>query len=274
MGIGDDNGPESTLMLPDEYRRMREAEDGHWWYRALRRWLRNALRAHVPRGCRVLDSGCGTGANLRLLDRLGYVATGHDVFPAALEMCRNRGVSGRLCVASAAALPFPDGSFDAILSMDVLYLLPLDAERTALEEFRRVLRPGGTLLLNLPAYDWLRGRHDQAIAAKRRYTRATLRQKLIAAGFQAERMEYRLAAFLPAVALVRRLLRPATNTAEPARSDLALPMGPVNGFLSALSQMEECLGAALPRPFGTSVCAVARATGAPGEGRFITLDKE
>ncbi|MCG3155208.1 MAG: Ubiquinone/menaquinone biosynthesis C-methyltransferase UbiE [bacterium] len=249
----------STLMLPHEYRRMFEAESLHWWYRALRAWIAANLRRHLPAGSRVLDAGCGTGATLALLQALRYRSVGFDLALAGLQFAAGREqLRGKLCCASVVKLPVPDCSFDAVISSDVLYLLPDEQEAAALAEMRRTLKPGGLLLLNLPAYEWLRGEHDQAVATQRRYTARSLQQKLQAAGFEILRLEYRYLIFLPALVLVRRLWRSGRREAAAASSDLSLNHGLLNVWFTCLIRLEERLGQFIRRPFGSSVSAVAK----------------
>ena len=250
---------QSTLMLPSEYQIMYEAENNHWWYRALRLWIQANLRAYIsPRG-RVLDAGCGTGANLKLLESLDYHPVGLDLAFEGLQLASGReNVKGKLGCASVERLPFLSNSFDGIINVDVLYLLNDAQEMASLLEFKRVLKPGGILVLNLPAYEWLRGEHDQAVSTKRRYTAASLKRKLLAAGFQLVRLEYRYMIFLPAVAVFRRLFRPGKMDQSTAKSDLTMNLGPMNNLLTFIARTEEYLGRVMIRPFGTSVCAVAR----------------
>lgn len=248
----------ATLMQGHEYRTMFEVETAHWWYRGLRLWLSRALAQHVATPGPVLDAGCGTGANLAHLRALGYAAQGLDLSPAGLRLARDRGAPPpRLYQASAAVLPHRDASFAAVLSADVLYLLGEADEARALAEFRRVLAAGGILLLNLPAFEWLRGEHDRVVSTQRRYTASSLRGKLQAAGFRPISIEYRYTSLLPAIALVRRLVRPGGASDASARSDTRIGTGPANGLLTALVRAEERLGSRVSRPFGSSVSAVA-----------------
>lgn len=249
----------STSMLPQEYRIMFEAENSHWWYRALRCWLKNVVCRYVPKTGMVLDAGCGTGATLALLHALNYKSVGLDLSFAGLQFaCKRDRLFDKLCCASVADLPYPSRSFTGVISADVLYLLHDDQESLALREFKRVLQPGGVLILNLPAYQWLHGEHDQAVSTKRRYTAKSLQQKLRAAGFEPLRLEYRYMMFLPAIALVRLLLRRGKQDASDASSDLTLNFGLLNPLLTCLTHMEERFGRFIIRPFGTSVCAVAK----------------
>ncbi len=250
---------QSTLMLPDEYQVMFQVENTHWWYRALRVWLQAVVHSHIsPQGC-ILDIGCGTGANLALLKFLGYRPLGIDLSVSGLQFAsRREDIKGRLCCASAETLPFVSGRFDGIISLDVLNLLSEKQEEAALLEIKRVLRRGGALILNLPAYEWLRGEHDQAVSTQRRYTASMLEKKLVRAGFRVARMEYRCMMFLPAMALLRRFFRRKRANVIMAKSDLTISNpGLINSLFSIFAREEELLGRLIRRPFGTSVCAVA-----------------
>ena len=170
-------------MNLDEYAVMRAAEDHHWWYRALRDVIRLHWERHVavPRP-RLLDVGCGTGANLALLAPLSEPA-GIDVAPEAVAACRERGLVAT-AVASAASLPFGPESFDVVLSCDVLGHRSLADRALPLREMARVLRPGGLVLLNLPAFQWLLSPHDEAYGQDHRFTRREAVLLLQAAGFE------------------------------------------------------------------------------------------
>ncbi len=248
---------ESTLMLPREYRTMFELEDTYWWYRALRTWVKASLLSRVERGASVLDAGCGTGATLALLKSLSYRPFAVDPSPQGIRLAASRTEArGRLCRGLSGELPFASGRFDCVISCDLLQLLPDAQEKRALQEFGRVLRPGGTLLLNLPACKWLRGEHDQAVSTRRRYMARDLQAKLEAEGFRVERIEYRYTIFLPVMALVR-FLRGSRRERTNAKSDLAISLGPLNQLMSAVARCEEWIGCLFVRPIGTSISAVA-----------------
>ncbi len=248
----------STLMLPDEYRIMFDVEDRYWWYRALRWWVKAALLSNVDRGATVLDAGCGTGATLVLLKNLGYRPFAIDPSSEGMRLASSReGTVGRLCRGLSDELPFARDSFDCVVSCDLLQLLPDDEEKTALREFRRVIKPGGVLLINLPACRWLEGEHDQAVSTRRRYSASELQSKLLKYGFQPVRMEYRHMIFLPVLATVR-FLRGTKRQRSRAQSDLAIPLGPLNTLMAAVACMEEWVGRMFVRPVGTSISVVAK----------------
>lgn len=241
-------------MSAHEYARMRQAEDEHWWYRALRSLVaREVAHASGFGGPpRILDAGCGTGGGLdRWALAVGAPGYGVDLASAALGHCRARGQDG-IALASVEALPFGAGTFDAVVSLDVLCLEGLDEAR-ALAEFRRVLRPGGLLVLNLPAFEALRGEHDRAVRIRRRFRSAELADLLRESGFRVGRVRYWNTILFPAVWLIRRLRRGGHE----ASSDLAALPGPLNAALAALLAAESRVTAALQPPFGTSVLCVA-----------------
>lgn len=217
-------------MERSEYSTMAAVESYHWWYggqRAIAGVLLDEVYAG-RRDVRILDAGCGTGANIRFLRSYGPVI-GVDFSPDALEPASMQ-TPGVLARASVLALPFAPESFDLVTSFEVLYHRGVPDERPALVEARRVLRPDGRLLLRLPAFAWLRGDHDRAVHGRRRYTIGDVQQLLHICGFRIERWSYVNTLLLPLVATQRFLerLRPA---AEAAPSDLTPPSAIVNELL-------------------------------------------
>ena len=242
---------------------MYAAEDRLWWYLGLRE---NALallgldRAAGAGPRRILDAGCGTGGMAARLTPFGPVV-GIDLAKFAVAVCRERRGLGATVVASITELPFPDASFDLAVSMDVISDAGTGDDARALAELARVLRPGGRLCLNLPAYRWLAGEHDLAVETKRRYTRREVRALLRAAGFAPERLTYWNAALLPAVAAARALSRrreTGQHGAEEAQSDVRVPPRPINRALLALVRAEGRLLRRVDLPAGSSILGVAR----------------
>lgn len=152
------------------------------------------------------------------------------------------------------SLPFPDACFDAVISLDVLSDARVGDPVTAARELRRVLRPGGLLVANLPAYAWLRSGHDDVAQTARRTTARAARRMLADAGFGPVRVTYRIALlFVPAA--VRRILGRGSE-----QTDVA-PVAPaLNRGLLAVMGAEDAIGRRVPLPFGLSVfiTAVAR----------------
>lgn len=249
-------------MRKEEYALMRRVEDFHWWYRSLRAMIALAWRrfGRVD-GARPLccDAGCGTGANLVLAgDRAR--AFGVDSSIEALRLARDRGLT-TLARGDTAHLPFADALFDTVLSMDVLYHRDVTDPAAALREMGRILKPGGLLLLNVPAYEWLRSPHDIAVHTGRRFTRREVRLLLGDTGFEVVWLTYWNCLLLPAIATAR-LLRPRGNTTE--RSDLENTRdGPLNRLLAATLAIERLALRITPLPCGVSIFAAASRTATP-----------
>jgi SAM-dependent methyltransferase len=237
-----------------EYERLAAAEDGMWWFRGLHANLLAALAGGDAAPGRILDAGCGTGG---LLARLAAAfprswIVGLDVDEGAASVARSK--SGKpICRGSVDRLPFADGAFDAILSADVLCHRGVDAGR-ALQGFRRCLKPGGMLVLNLPAYAWLYSAHDVAVDNARRFGRGELAELLAAAGFERVRTRFWNSLLFPLMVVRRKLWRRGTAGA----SDVALRSPPVERALAAVMALESRLVAAgLFLPFGGSILASA-----------------
>jgi SAM-dependent methyltransferase len=208
------------------YRELFEVEERHWWFRSRRAVVRALLsRAHLPPSPRILDAGCGTGANLLEYSRLGEV-TGVDAFTDAVELCRERGLDNVL-EAPVEELPFEPGSFDLLFATDVIE--HLDDDVLALRELRRVAADDARLVLTVPAYGWLWSDHDVSVHHRRRYTAERLGASVRAAGWTPDVDTYFFATALPAVAVVRTLRRRRANGT--GGSDLSLPPAPVNRLL-------------------------------------------
>lgn len=247
-------------MQPGEHGRMRRVEDQHWWFQVLRGLVRRDLRLHVPAGSRVLDVGCGTGGMLALLS--DWDAHGIDLSPDAVQLCRERGLT-QVRLGTVHDLPFASASFAAVLCLDVLYHRDVEENR-AMEEMTRVLRPGGLLLLNLPAFDCLRGSHDCAVGGARRYSPCNVRGLLKSHSLNIEMMHcWNAWLFVPMLAW-RLLSRLRAEGA--ARSDLALPPGWLNDLLALAGTLEARLCRSLRVPAGSSVFAAARKPGLCGKG--------
>ncbi len=231
-------------MEPDEVRRMAEEEDRMWWYAGLHARLLDALDR--PLG-RVLDAGCGTGGLLRLLDARGMELDGIDRDPLAVEIARSR-TRASVVEGDVQSLPYADATFDAIVLADVLYHRGVDPP-AALAECARCLRPGGIVVINAPAYEWLRGAHDEPIHTARRFTAGGLSRLVRAAGLVVEVAAYWNAILFPLMVVRRKML--------PARGSDVRPYSPLadRAFRGALA-LERAL---LPKaPFGGSVFVVGR----------------
>lgn len=249
-------------MRQDEYAAMYAVEDEHWWYVGMRA-VADALlerRFNRRRGrLDILDAGCGTGGNSAHLRRYGRV-TGIDFSADALALAAER-PGLRLGRASVEAIPFATASFDLVLSNDVLCHLGVANDATALGELVRVLRPGGVLYLQLPAYEWLRSHHDEAVHTGHRYRTGEVRTLLRDAGLRVHRVTHANSALLPAAAAWRALNRLWSGSGGAGRSDVRPLAMPANALLRTALRLESPLIARRDLPFGLSVIGVAEKVG-------------
>jgi SAM-dependent methyltransferase len=186
-------------MDEKEYLHMYLEEESHWWYEGMRAIVRSLLPPDIlPPNPRILDAGCGTGFTMGWF-RQQYQAraTGVDFNPHSLDFCRRRGEQD-LVRADVALLPLAAGVFDLVTSFDVLSeVIDEPSREAALREFFRVLRPGGKLILRLPAYEWLRSGHDAAVCTRHRFGRRELSGALAAAGFRSLQFTFANAILFP-----------------------------------------------------------------------------
>lgn len=250
-------------MEAAEYERMSAAEDSHWWYAGMHdlvlRFARRE-RSRCGRALRILDAGCGTGRLAQLLQSLGEV-DGCDIHAPALELAARRGLA-RLYVGDIAEAPLGVATYDLITSIDVLYHLRVRDASAALRNLHRALRPGGCVLLQVPAFEILRGTHDCAVHTRRRFRRSEVTRLLTEAGFQVEFATYRLALFFPAVLTWRiaSRLRHQSESVAPLPSDVAhVPSPLLNQLLRSAVKLENrVLVSGVRFLLGTSLFAVAR----------------
>lgn len=233
-----------------------EVEEQHWWYRGRRQVIAQALSClQLPPGIEILDAGCGSGRNMVDLSRLGSV-TGIELSEASVEVARSRGV-GHVVQGSVTELPFDDDSFDLAVCLDVIE--HLDDDAAALRELRRVIRSGGTLLVTVPAYQWLWSEHDVVNHHRRRYTRRTLADAVHRAGWDIESMTYFNSLLLPAAAAYRSFSRLVHRRREQPESDLGRTPGQLNAVLERPLHWEaRMIGRGRRIPAGLSLLAILR----------------
>jgi SAM-dependent methyltransferase len=237
-------------------------EQRHFWWAGLRSFVR-PLVADALAGRsnpRILDCGCGTGANLVLLSEFGR-ASGFDLSWRGLEFARTYG-QRRTAQASMTHIPFTDGTFDLVTAFDVLYSLREDDEARAIAEIRRVLRPGGTLIVNVAALSILRGNHAVFGSEVRRSTRRRLRAVLSRAGFDVTRLTYSNASLFPLIFTVRTTQRlMGLASPEEAGTDVVIPIAPINALLTTMLRLEARALRIMDMPIGSSLLCVARLPG-------------
>lgn len=254
-------------MRDSEYRLMAEVEADHWWYCGIRDLIQRVLlaRGYTARsGLRVLDAGCGTGENLRMLGRIlrtEYLG-GFDASPLALDYARRKAPGADIYLSDICDPLLRVEGYDLVISCDVLYMTGFDAARDGMRRIVERIAPGGLLVVNLPAYRWLYSRHDVAIGTCERFTARQVRRFLESLNLEVDALTYRLFALFPAIVLARLPSMLFKRRQEESRSDLALTGPWIGRFLTALLTLENRLilrGARFP--WGSSVFAAAKRPG-------------
>jgi len=242
-------------MEEKAYDKFYETEGKHWWFVGIQNIALSLLEAYLPHQSpeklRLLDVGCGTGLLSTALSRYGRVF-GMDISPSALAYCRQRHrfalVGGDL-----AYLPFADESFSAIVGLDVLE--HVEDDRRAVAELYRVSRPGGIIVLNVPAFRFLWSDKDVYMKHFRRYTMPELKTKLENAGFQILKMSYANSLLFPLILPVR-LIQRGMKVKYNIDAELGITPG-VNQILLGLMALEKFWVKKFNFPFGVSLFCVA-----------------
>lgn len=237
----------------------------HWWFRG-RRALYTDLLEHVlsrdlgrpPRGLRVLDVGCGAGGWLQPLSQFGTV-TGIELDEPSIRFCRELDLH-RTLVGRVDALPVPPGSHDLVCLWDVIEHTVDD--RGVLAEARRALRPGGHLVLSVPAYQFLYANNDRVAHHQRRYTRGGLVARLREGGFDVRKATYVNCVLgvviIPAVLLIKLKERLFPVRDDPSNNLSIRVPRPLNALLAGIFGGERHVLRHLDAPFGHSLFVVAR----------------
>lgn len=248
-------------MRAAEYETMFRVEETHWWYRALHRLIFQTLESELPdwRAKTILDAGCGTGA---ILERLGNADKniGVDLAPEAISFCQKRGLRNAQ-QGDVMALPFPENSFDAVICSSVIYHEWVKDVGAALHELHRVLRPGGLLLLNVPAFRFLHSAHDEAVMTARRFRKNEIRSLLTESGFVVKRLTFWTTLLFPLALLARTLGASKTGRDFPDEEKTGDRAGKLFG---AIMSIELSLLKTIALPFGVALFAVAKKTGRNG----------
>ena len=242
-------------MMEHTYPILYEVEQSHWWHVGRRRIIASVVedicKQVKERRPRILDVGCGTGANLLMLSNYGE-AEGVDISEDALAFCRERGLQ-KVKHGAAEELPYEDGTFDLVTALDVVE--HIDDDVASLREMRRVLRPDGRVLLFVPTFMFLWGLQDDVSNHRRRYRLPELHRVLDQAGFDVERSTYANITFFAPILLIRQLMRLTGLKAE-TENNINVPA--LNGVFGWLLGTESTILRYTNLPFGVSGLCVAR----------------
>jgi len=247
-----------------EYSRMYEAENDHWWYMGLHELILSMIEREsnrLGRPLKIFDAGCGTGRLCQLMQQQGHLVAGCDAAQEALQLCKERGVDS-MVLSDLNSIELEPEAYDVITSIDVLYHTGINDDVAVLRRLRSGLKPGGMLLLNLVAHEFLRSSHDLAVHTRERYSKRMLQERVQRAGFDVVLVGGRVGTLFPLIAIYRLLARflinDRTNHADVV-SDVAMPHRFVNNLLLKALRMENRrINSGRMPLIGSSLFAVAR----------------
>jgi SAM-dependent methyltransferase len=243
-------------MQHHTYSIMDEVEGSHWWFVGRRKILENFMDQIVSRApsqesrLRILDVGCGTGANLEMLSQYGD-SEGVDVSDDALEFCKQKGLTAQKGLVET--LPYEDETFDITTALDVVE--HLDDDIAGLREMYRVTKSGGYSLIFVPAFMWLWGVQDDVSNHRIRYTRSQIVERLCTAGYSVERATYANWTFFTPILAGRTLMK---LTGLKPESENNVNISALNGVFGALFGAERFWLRRFNFPIGVSIVVVAK----------------
>ena len=240
-------------MQSHHYPILYQVEDTHWWYVGRRRIIQSLVEKIYTtlKIQRILDVGCGTGANLKMLAAYGK-AEGVDISPQAVDFCHERGLDS-VKLGAIEQLPYENDSFELVTALDVIE--HLDDDIAGLREMRRVLRPDGRILVFVPAFMFLWGVQDDVSNHRRRYTLPSLLKAVEEAGFSVEWSSYANISFFLPVLVVRSVMRWLGLRAD---TEYGINISLMNGPFSSLFAAERLIFKHGRLPFGVSAVCIAR----------------
>ena len=243
-------------MHQDLYRELFEVENSHWWHHHKRGVVHQMIRKFTRKG-RVLDVGTGTGKILEELQRKGWEVTGVDGEKEAIIWCKKRGVIVKQADINKEKLPFAAAKFDLVLMLDVLE--HISDEQGIIKEIKRALKPGGVLIVTVPAYQWLYSYWDKMMGHERRYSCGSLKKLMANNGFNILYLSYFSCLVLFPAILVRFFKSLFKVKEEPISDFQTLPLKLISEpILRSYVFLEQILLKFVKLPFGLSLILVAR----------------
>ncbi len=241
-------------MKQQEYVKMYHLEARHWWFLAKQKFI-SAVFPKIKKPY-ILDIGAGTGGTTKFLQKYGEVV-GLEANKEAVEFAEKRKL--KIVAGTANKLPFKSKTFNVVGIFDVLYHQQIKSDLAVLKEAYRVLKPGGFLLVNDCAFEWLRGPHDRAVQARQRYTKSILIKQIKKAGFKIEKASYTLWLLFPLTVAKRMMDRlQAKLTGKSSFSDVDEVPATLNKILLNICLVEAKLLSYVDFPWGSSILVRAR----------------
>ena len=245
-------------MDKSEYLRMYHLETNFWWYKVLHELVDHMLQKNKPEGgISILDAGCGTGRMMEICQKYGTV-TGIDYSPDAVYYAKKRGLKN-IEIGDLNNYHFENNSYDVVVCLDVLYHSAIENDLSVVEKFYHTLKEDGILIINLPAFEYLKRSHDIVVHTKKRYRKKAFENDLKAIGFTILKSSYRMP-LLYFIILIAKLFRPKSKSTE-SESDLKALPDWLNTLLLNYGRLENwCLKQGFGFPVGSSLFVVAKKT--------------
>lgn len=243
-------------MKDSNYEKMFKIESTHWWFKVLHELVLFFAKEHSSQSAVILDAGCGTGQLLSNLQSLAIVE-GFDFSEKALSLCEQRNLKNIQKVDLNTWDP-PKNKYDLIVSLDVVSDKGVIDDEIVLKKFHMALKSTGILILNLPAFSFLRRSHDEAVSIRKRYTRSDILALCTKTSFRPHRITYRLSFAFPIFILLRFYQRMINRNKEPSSDLFSMPSF-LNFVLLLTSRIENFFiksGATIP--LGTSIFTILR----------------
>ena len=243
-------------MEKSEYTRMYTLETSFWWYRVLHELVESIIQKNKTEGkIRILDAGCGTGRMMEICQKYGKVV-GIDYSPEAVNYARKRGLDN-VALGDLNEVQLEPDSYDIIVSLDVLYHSEIKNDRAILTKFHDGLKNGGLMIINLPAFEYLKRSHDIVVHTKKRYRKKAFESELKETGFSIIHSSYRMPLLYFNI-LAAKLFNPKPRM-QCSDSDLKELPGWLNSLLLSMGRAENWLiRHGIPFPVGSSLFVVAK----------------
>ena len=228
------NSKKGISLNYNEFEKMEEQGNSHWWYKARRHLVEKELKLCQRRrnDLKVLELASACGNNFSLTQQYGSYF-GIDISWHSIEFCKQKDIS-TIVQGDANSLPFKAKAFDVILALDVFEHIEDDI--VCMKEIRRVIKTDGTLIFNVPANMLLYSKHDRAFHHYRRYTKRQLRERMTKSGLSLNFITYWSFFIFPAVFLMRKILSRNTVQIYEAKSDFHRAIPPLKNFKHSFYQ--------------------------------------
>lgn len=239
-------------MQKIEYDRMAEREKNYWWhlgrYAIIEKYMK--LATGKNKKGKILNVGAGTGGTIPHLEKFGDLRN-VDISSDAIKYLKKNGYKADK--ANGTKLPYKNGEFSVVCAFDILEHVENDVD--ALKEWARVLKPGGKIVLTVPAYQWLWSEHDVSLHHFRRHTKKSISDKAKAAGLKPKKLSYAIVFSLPLIVSFRFLNKLLGRKVDSETSYVNVPQS-VNRLFTNLLRLEAKGHGRISYPAGTSVVAV------------------